>query len=88
VLAGKDFFTVEVLTLRALANYYVLFFIHIEGRKDNIAGITVYPDQPWMEQMPRSVTMEGCGGLQGCRYLLLDRNTKFTTSFRSITKSG
>jgi hypothetical protein len=31
VLAGIDFFTVEVLTLRGLATYYVLFFIHLQG---------------------------------------------------------
>ena len=29
VLAGTDFFTVEVLTLRGLVTYYVLFFIHL-----------------------------------------------------------
>src|SRR5215469_11720061 len=28
VLAGTDFFTVEVLTWRGLATYYVLFFLH------------------------------------------------------------
>src|SRR5450756_2694421 len=30
VLVGTDFFTVEVLTLRGLVTYYVLFFIHLE----------------------------------------------------------
>ena len=30
VLAGTDFFSVEVLTLRGLVTYYVLFFIHSE----------------------------------------------------------
>ena len=30
---GTDFFTVEVLTLRGLVTYYVLFFIHLESRK-------------------------------------------------------
>ena len=30
VLAGTDFFTVEVLTWRGLVTYYVLFFIHLE----------------------------------------------------------
>src|SRR5674476_712546 len=38
VLAGTDFFTVEVLTLRGLVTYYVLFFIHLESRKMDIAG--------------------------------------------------
>ncbi len=32
VLAGTDFFTAEVLTLRGLVTYYVLFFIHLESR--------------------------------------------------------
>src|SRR5262245_22097657 len=48
LLAGTDFFTVEVLTLRGLATYYVLFFIHLESRRVDIAGITVEPDEPWM----------------------------------------
>lgn len=29
VLAGMDFFTVEVLTWTGLATYYVLFLIHL-----------------------------------------------------------
>ena len=33
VLGGTDFFTVEVLTIRGLVTYYVLFFIHLESRK-------------------------------------------------------
>ena len=45
VLAGTDFFTVEVLTLRGLVTYYVLFFIHLESRKIDIAGITVHPNE-------------------------------------------
>jgi hypothetical protein len=33
VLAGTDFFSVEVLTWRGLVTYYVLFFIHLESRR-------------------------------------------------------
>ena len=33
VLFATDFFTVEVLTLRGLVTYYVLFLIHLETRK-------------------------------------------------------
>jgi hypothetical protein len=29
VLAGADFFTVEILTLKGLVTYYVLFFIQL-----------------------------------------------------------
>jgi len=32
--------------------------------------------------------MEGWGALQGCRYLLHDRDTKYTRSFRAIIESG
>ena len=38
VLAGIDFFTVEVLTWRGLVTYYVLFFIHLETRRVSLAG--------------------------------------------------
>src|SRR5881275_3183092 len=47
VLAGADFFTVEVLTLRGLVTYYVLFFLHLESRRVSVAGITRHPDQEW-----------------------------------------
>ena len=33
LLAGTDFFTAEVLTLRGLVTYYVLFFTHLESRR-------------------------------------------------------
>ncbi len=88
LLAGTDFFTAEVLTLRGLVTYYVLFFIHLERRRVDIAGITVHPDEPWMKQIARNATMEGCGALRDCRYLLHDRDTKFTRSFRAIVASG
>jgi hypothetical protein len=62
LLAGTDFFTAEVLTLRGLVTYYVLFFIHLESRRVDIAGITVTllivhftrrddawcPSRPWL----------------------------------------
>ena len=88
LLAGTDFFTAEVLTLRGLVTYYVLFFIRLESRRVDIAGITVHPDIPWMRQIARNVTMEGCGALRDCRYLLHDRDTKYSHSFRAVIASG
>ena len=70
VLVATDFFTVEVLTLRGLITYYVLFFIHLESRRICLAGVTRHPDQEWMEQMARNVTMEDAGFLINRRYLL------------------
>jgi hypothetical protein len=50
---------VTTVTLRGLVTYYVLFFIHLESRRVDIAGITDHPDEPWMKQIARNVTMEG-----------------------------
>ena len=49
VIAGTDFLSVEVLTLRGLVTYYVLFFIHLESRKVEVAGITLHPNEQWMK---------------------------------------
>ena len=54
----------EVLTLRGLVTYYVLFFIHLESRRVDVAEITIHPDELWMKQIARNVTMEGCGVLR------------------------
>jgi putative transposase len=88
VLVGMDFFTTEVLTLKGLTTYYVLFFIHLESRQVKLAGFTPYPDQEWMEQQARNMTMEEWGCLKGCRYLLHDRDAKFCPSFRELIKTG
>jgi hypothetical protein len=53
VLAGTDFFTIEVLTWRGLVTYYVLFFLHLETRRVTLAGITRHPTETWMTQMAR-----------------------------------
>ena len=80
--------SVEVFTRRGLITFYVLFFIQFGSRKVEIAGITTHPDERWMQQMARNATMEGCGFLGNCRYLLHDRDTKYTESFRAIIKAG
>jgi putative transposase len=88
VLVGTDFFTVEVLTLKGLVTYYVLFFIQLESRRVCVAGITPHPDQQWMEQMGRNVTMQKWGFLANSRYLLHDRDSKFCLSFRQLIEAG
>ena len=88
VLAGTDFFTVEVLSWRGLVTYYVLFFIHLETRRVTLAGITRHPDADWMQQMARNATLEDMGYLRGCRYVLHDRDTKFCPDFRETLAAG
>jgi transposase InsO family protein len=84
---GTDFFTVEVLTLKGLKTFYVLFFLHLESRRICLAGVTRHPDQEWMEQMARNVTMEETGFLTGTRYLLHDRDSKYCASFRQLIEA-
>ena len=88
VLAGTDFFSVEVVTLRGLVTYFVLFFIHLESRRVAVAGIIPHPNERWMKQMARNVTMDEWGFLGNCRYLNHDRDTKYCESFRNIIESG
>jgi putative transposase len=88
VLAAADFFTAEVLTSIGLVTYYVLFFMHIDTRRVHIAGVTPYPDEAWMKQVARNLTMAGWGFLEGRRYLIIDRDSKYTAAFRTILKSA
>lgn len=88
VMAGCDFFTVEVLTWKGLVTYYVLFFIQLESRRVTIAGITRHPDEEWMRQMAVNATQDDWGPLASCRYALHDRDKKFCASYRAVLKSG
>ena len=88
VLVGVDFFTVEVLTWRGLATYYVLFFLHLETRRVSVAGFTRHPTETWMEQMARNAVDEDLGYLRQHRYVLHDRDSKFCASFRAVLATG
>ena len=89
VLAGADFFTVEVLTWRGLITYYVLFFLHLEARRVSLAaGITRHPTEEWMRQMGRNAIDETSGYLRQHRYVLHDRDTKFCEEFRETLAAG
>ena len=84
VLVATDFFTAEVWTLGGLVTYYVLFFLHLGSRKIHVAGVTPHPDEAWMVQVARNVTMEEWGFLAPGQYLIHDRDTKFCAAFQQI----
>jgi putative transposase len=88
VLAGIDFFTVEVLTWRGLTTYYVLFFLHLETRRVTLVGITQHPTEEWMMQMACRAVDEIDGILLPIRFVLHDRDSKFCTSFRDTLHSA
>jgi transposase InsO family protein len=89
VLVATDFFTAEVWTLGGLATYYVLFFIHLGSRKVHVAGVTPHPNETWMVQMARNMTMEEWGCLSSGYYLIHDRDGKYCPAFeRTIEAAG
>jgi transposase InsO family protein len=88
VLAGADFFTVEVLTWRGLMTYYVLFFIEVGSRRVRLGGITRHPESWWMQQVARNASMQDSGYLNGCRFLLHDRDQKFCREFQDTLAAG
>jgi transposase InsO family protein len=89
VLAAVDFFTAKVWTANALMTYHVLVAMRIASRKIVVAGITLAPDGEWMKQIEvRNLTMAGEGILEGCRYLLHDRDAKLSGAFDEILRSA
>jgi transposase InsO family protein len=88
-LAAADFFTIEVARPWGLVTYYVLFFMELRTRRVHIAGITPNPDGRFMLQVDRNLTDAFDGFLLGKRYLILDRDGKYTEEFRdSLTEAG
>jgi putative transposase len=84
LLVATDFFTAEVWTLSGLMTYYVLFFIHLGSRKVHIVGMTPYPDERWMVQVARNVTMVDWGFLAPGQYLIHDRHGKYCPAFQQM----
>jgi len=82
VMAATDFFTVEVWTPRGLVTYYVLFVMQLKTRSVHIAGVTMTPNGACMKQVALNLTDVGDGFLSNSRYLIMDRDTKYTEDFR------
>src|SRR2546425_2680056 len=84
VLVATDFFTAEVWTLGGLVTYDVLFFIRLSTREVHVAGMTPHPNQAWMAQIARNVTMADWGFLSSGQYLIHDKDGKYCPAFQRI----
>ena len=79
----------EVWTGRGLVTHYVLFVISLADRVVEVLGITAAPGEAWMLQTGRSLVDCESGALRGKRYLIIDRETKYTEQFRrSVREAG
>ena len=88
VLASVDFTTIEAWTRSGLVTYYLLFFLELATRRVHFAGLTTNPDEAWLLQIARNVTDAEEGLLRGKRYILMDRDTKFSEAFRNTLEDG
>jgi transposase InsO family protein len=100
VLWATDFFTAEIWTQTGLTTVYVLFFIQLQTRRIILGGLTRFPSENWMKQIVRNISgwgetpgeppkgqKTGDNIMSGARYLLHDRDTKFSESFGKLFKS-
>ena len=88
-IAATEFFSAEVWTPRGLTTYYVLFMVDLKTRRARLAGITTNPDEAFMAQIARNLTDAFDGLLNGHRFLILDRDGKFTPGIkRALTDAG
>lgn len=84
LIAAADFFTTEVWTARGLVTHYTLVVIDIATRRVQIAGTMTNPVSAWMEQIARNLTDWEDGFLTGKRFLIIDRDSIFSSAFKSI----
>jgi len=76
-----DFFTVETVSLTRL---YVLFVVELDRRRVYLAGITAHPTDAWVTQAARNLLMDIDDHVDRLRFLLRDRDAKFTAAFDTV----
>ena len=82
-----DFFMAEVLTWCSLAIHYILLFLRVKIQEVHLAGVTPHPDQRWMTQIARNMTMADWSVLTPGQYLIHDRDGKYCPAFQQTIRA-
>lgn len=76
-----DFFTVDAVFLKRI---YVLFFLELSTRRVHVVGVTAHPTGAWVAQQARNLLIGLDERADGLRFLLRDRDAKFTAAFDTV----
>jgi putative transposase len=80
-----DFFCVETIRLKTL---YVLMFIELQTRRVFVTASTAHPDSAWVTQQARNLSIDGDDRAPPVRFLIHDRDSKFSGSFDEVFRSA
>ena len=87
-LVACDFFSKRVITPMGSRLAFSLVFIHVGTRRVFLSPPTYHPDDRWVRQQARNVMMWlDEQGLQA-RFLIHDRDTKFSAGFRRLFQTS